>query len=86
VVERNNGDYLRLRDIQLAYEFGQGFLKRTKLNKFQIYISANNLFTITKFRGWNSDGTTSNVLTSGFSDGSNYPISKSILFGIKITY
>lgn len=86
VVERNNGDYLRLRDVQLAYDFGQSFLKRTKLNKFQIYLSANNLFTITKYRGWNSDGTTSNVLTSGFSDGSNYPISKTFLFGIKITY
>jgi TonB-dependent starch-binding outer membrane protein SusC len=86
IVEKNNGDYLRVRDIQLAYEFGQSFLKKTKLSKFQIYISANNLFTITKFRGWNSDGTSSNVLTSGFSDGSNYPISKTILFGIKITY
>ena len=86
VVEENNGDYLRLRDIQLSYDFAQSFLKKTKLTKFQVYLSANNLFTITKYRGWNTDGTTSNVLTSGFADGSNYPIARTILFGIKITY
>ena len=86
IVEENNGDYLRLRDIQLAYDFSQSFLKKTKLTKFQVYVSANNLFTITKYRGWNTDGTTSNVLTSGFADGSNYPIARTLLFGIKITY
>jgi TonB-linked SusC/RagA family outer membrane protein len=86
VVEENNGDYLRLRDIQLSYDFAQSFLRKTKLTKFQVYLSANNLFTITKYRGWNTDGTTSNVLTSGFADGSNYPIARTILFGIKITY
>ena len=87
VVARNNGDYLRLRDLQFSYDFGNSLLKKTKLAKFQIYVSANNLFTLTKYRGWNVDGTTSsNVLTSGFADGSNYPIARTFLFGIKLNY
>jgi hypothetical protein len=76
-----------LRDLQFSYDFGKSLLKKTKLTKFQIYVSGNNLFTLTKYRGWNVDGTTSsNVLTSGFADGSNYPVAKTILFGIKLNY
>ncbi|QTE22557.1 SusC/RagA family TonB-linked outer membrane protein [Polaribacter cellanae] len=84
VVEKNNGDYLRLRNIRLAYNFSPSVLKAIKVSSFQLYLSANNVFTLTKYRGWNPDGTSSNVLTSGYNTGANYPIARTFLIGARI--
>jgi TonB-dependent starch-binding outer membrane protein SusC len=51
-----------------------------------VYISANNLFTITQFLGRNPDATSiDNVLQNGFSQ-ANYPIAKSFLAGFNLTF
>ncbi|WP_434036344.1 SusC/RagA family TonB-linked outer membrane protein [Formosa sp. 4Alg 33] len=84
-VEENNGDYIRLRDIRLAYNFTPDFLEKIKLKSLQIYLSGNNVFTKTDYRGWNPDGTSSNILTSGYNSGSNYPVAKMFLVGLKIS-
>ncbi|RKF04738.1 TonB-linked SusC/RagA family outer membrane protein [Tenacibaculum lutimaris] len=86
VVERNNGDYIRLRDVRLAYDFSESLLNKLKLSKLQVYVSGNNLFTSTDYRGWNPDGTSGNILTSGFNNGGNYPVAKTYLVGVRVTY
>ncbi|SFW20082.1 TonB-linked outer membrane protein, SusC/RagA family [Sinomicrobium oceani] len=86
VAEENNGDYLRLRNVRLAYDFSKPVLDKLRLSNLQIYISGNNLFTWTKYRGWNPDGTSGNILTSGFNDGSNYPIARTYVVGLRISY
>ncbi|MDW5290972.1 TonB-dependent receptor [Formosa sp. PL04] len=85
VVEENNGDYFRLRDIRLAYNFSSELLEKIKLKSLQVYLSGNNVFTKTKYRGWNPDGTSSNILTSGYNTGSNYPVSKTYLMGLRVS-
>lgn len=86
VVQKDNGDYFRLRDVRVAYNFSKNILDKLKLSDLQIYIAGNNLFTVTDFRGWNPDGTSGNILESGYSNGSNYPISKTYFVGLKIAY
>ncbi len=86
VVTENNGDYLRLRNVRLGYSFSNEMLEKLKLTNLQLYISGNNVFTKTKYRGWNPDGTSGNILTSGFNNGSNYPIARTLIMGLKITY
>lgn len=86
VVERNNGDYLRLRNIRLGYTFRPELANKLRLANINMYVSANNVFTKTNFRGWNPDATTENILTSGYSSGANYPVAKTIIFGLKVTY
>lgn len=86
VVKENNGDYLRLRNIRLAYDFPETILDKLRLSKLQVYFSGNNLFTKTDYRGWNPDGTSGNILTSGFNNGGNYPVAKTYLLGLRITY
>lgn len=46
------GDYLRLRTLQLAYNVPVSMLDKIKLKGLRIYISGNNLFTITGYKGW----------------------------------
>ncbi len=86
VVTKNNGDYFRLRDVRIAYDFSQEALSSLKLSQLQIYASGNNLFTKTDFRGWNPDGTSNDILTSGYNTGGNYPIARSFILGLKISY
>jgi TonB-linked SusC/RagA family outer membrane protein len=99
-----SADYLRLRSLQVGYTLPASLLSKVKFTTARIYLSANNLFTITNFRGFNPEATTGystgltnaginpgtatttdNVLTSGFSY-SNYPIAKSFLVGINLTF
>jgi hypothetical protein len=52
----------------------------------RVYISANNLFTVTQFLGRNPDAASiDNVLQNGFSQ-ANYPITKSFLAGFNLTF
>lgn len=46
-----DGTYARLRSLTLGYSIPSDFLKKLKLGSGKISISANNIFTLTKFRG-----------------------------------
>lgn len=81
-----NADYIRLRDIQLAYNVPQSYLEKIGLTKARVYLSGNNLINITKHRGFNSEATTDNVLEMGYNDQRTYPTTKSIIFGTNITF
>jgi TonB-linked SusC/RagA family outer membrane protein len=81
-----NADYLRLRTLQLAYNLPAAWLGKAHISGARVYISANNLFTITQFLGRNPDATNiDNVLQNGFSQ-ANYPIAKSFLAGFNLTF
>ncbi|UBM58619.1 TonB-dependent receptor [Marinilongibacter aquaticus] len=79
------GDYLRLRNLQLGYNLPEKLMKPLGLAKARIYLTANNLLTLTKFRGWNPDGSTRNALQGGYQKGDDYPISKSLTAGLSFT-
>lgn len=85
-VDEGNGDYFRFRDVRLGYNVQKNILDKLRLSGLQIYISGNNLFTSTQWRGWNPDGTSGNILESGYNTGGNYPIAKTYTVGLKISY
>lgn len=45
------GGYLRLRNLSLGYSLPANILKRLSIDRFRIYVQAQNLFTITKYTG-----------------------------------
>ncbi|MEC3874563.1 SusC/RagA family TonB-linked outer membrane protein [Chryseobacterium salviniae] len=80
-----NGDYLRLRSLKLAYNLPESLTSALKIKSAQIYFLGNNLLTFTSYRGQNLDANTDNVLTQGFDSG-GYPISKSYSFGMNFKF
>lgn len=80
-----DADFVRLRDAQLAYNLSGSWLKKLGISGAKVYVSANNLLTITKFRGYNPEATTNSVLTSGQST-SNYPVARTYLVGCNIQF
>ncbi|HEY0273088.1 MAG TPA: TonB-dependent receptor [Chitinophaga sp.] len=87
-----DGSYLRFKTITLNYHFNSGLLNRIGLGAASVYISAQNLITITGYKGFdpevntfgtNTDNTQRN--TSLGIDYGAYPQAKVFLAGLNIT-
>ncbi|MNS70427.1 TonB dependent receptor [compost metagenome] len=50
-----NGSYLRLKNIQVGYTIPLNAIGKTAINKLRVYLSATNLWTISKLNEWNLD-------------------------------
>jgi TonB-linked SusC/RagA family outer membrane protein len=83
-----DGSYLRLRSIRLAYNLP---LKKWGVNGMrnaQVYASGQNLLTFTKYSGWDPE-INSYGGSSSFSQGIDnlgYPTSRTITFGVKVGF
>ncbi|KQC29819.1 hypothetical protein AAY42_07940 [Flagellimonas eckloniae] len=80
-----SGDYLRIKTITLGYNLPKEVLKNINFQNLYLYITGTNLFTFTKYPG--ADPEVSN--TSSFripSDNNNYPVSKQLIAGIRLTF
>lgn len=80
-----DADFLRLRDAQFAYILPKTVNKKLGISGAKVYVGGNNLFTITKFRGYNPEATTNSVLTSGQSV-SNYPVARTFITGFSLNF
>ncbi|RFS20494.1 TonB-dependent receptor [Chitinophaga silvatica] len=70
-----DGSYIRGQNFTLGYNFSPDFLNRSKLNKFRIYFSVQNLFIITKYTGYDPEIDTFNSTygsNSAFSQGIDF--------------
>jgi TonB-linked SusC/RagA family outer membrane protein len=76
-----NGSYFRLRNVELAYTFPKNILKSINFTNTRIFVSGQNLFTITKYKGQDPDLGSSGLTTRGFDQG-NWPSSRIFSFGI----
>jgi TonB-linked SusC/RagA family outer membrane protein len=85
-----NASYLRIQNLQLGYNLGSRVLDRLKVSTLRIYLSAENLATFTKYRGYNpeigklSEGSQSS-LTRGI-DFAMIPIPRIFQGGIQIDF
>lgn len=50
-----NGDYLRLKNIQILYQFPFSLAKKLSIERISIYLSGTNLLTFSKLNEWNLD-------------------------------
>lgn len=76
-----NGSYLRLRNVELNYQFPNSLFGNIGLTNTRIFVSGQNLFTITKYKGLDPDVTGAGVNLRGVDYG-NWPSSRIISFGI----
>jgi TonB-linked SusC/RagA family outer membrane protein len=83
-----DGSFLRLRNVQLAYNFPLEHWGVSWLRNLQLYASGQNLLTFTKYSWWdpevNSQGG-SNSIAQGI-DHYSYPTAKAVTFGIKVGF
>lgn len=79
-----DGSFLRVKTVNLGYNFTASVIKKLKINGLRLYTSAQNLFTITGYQGLDPEvNTFSSALTPGL-DYSAYPRAKTVTFGLDI--
>lgn len=82
-----DGSFLRLKDLTLAYDFSGAWMKKIGMTKLQPYFSAQNLLTLTRYLGmdpevnqWGNSGTVQGL------DFGTYPQTRSYVLGINIEF
>jgi len=82
----SNGSYLRGKAFTIGYNFPKSILNKLHLDKARFYVRAQNLFTITKYEGWdpevNADFQATNI-NQGV-DFYSAPQARTIVFGVNI--
>ena len=82
----DDGTYLRINNITLAYLLPAKISGKLNLNSLRFYISATNPFLFTKNESFNPDVSNSdNPLTPGV-DFNNYPLTKSLVIGLNVSF
>ncbi|MBN8650293.1 MAG: TonB-dependent receptor [Cytophagales bacterium] len=80
-----DGSYLRMQNLTLGYNMPISVLDKLKLTRVRIFLSTNNLFTITKYSGL--DPSVGGAADTSFGiDVGNYPITRSITGGFNIGF
>ena len=82
-----DASYLRLRNLQLGYKLPSSLLQRISLASVRIYVTAENLFTVTKYKGYNPDiGAQNQQNINNGLDNTIYPQSITFLGGISVGF
>jgi TonB-linked SusC/RagA family outer membrane protein len=80
-----DASFLRLQNVQIGYTFGEKFNSSVGVDKFRIYLSGNNLVTLTDYLGFDPSANNGNPLGGGIDNGF-YPVAASYLLGINLNF
>ena len=84
-----DGSYLRIKNITLGYNFPKSLLTRAKIDNIRVYCNIQNLYTFTKYTGYDPEVGASTQDSSGLTfgvDNGRYPSPMTCSFGVNITF
>ena len=89
-----DGSYLRLQNVSLSYNFPKRWVSKIGLSMVKLYASVSNLFTLTKYSGYDPEvgmardqysNYSQSALLNGFDTG-RYPSPRVYTFGINVGF
>ena len=81
-----DGSYMRIKNITFGYTLPKSLLTNVGISRARVYFSTQNPFTFTKYSGYNPEvNMKGGSLTPGIDYGT-YPLSKSFVFGLNVTF
>lgn len=78
------GDYMKLENVTLGYTFTPK--NRKVLESLRVYLSAKNLFTLTKYSGNDPSSVSVNGIEPGVDTSSAYPTATQLSLGVTLTF
>lgn len=79
-----DGDFIRLRNIQIGYTLPKSVSKKIRIDKLRFYVSAHNLATWTKYSGIDPEFSRAPINTG--TDAHVFPFTRSWTFGMQLTF
>ena len=76
-----DASYVRAQNLQIGYTLDKNSTKKIGVDKLRFYASVSNVFTLTKYRGYDPTSSTGNPLGGGFDNGF-YPTPRTFLLGV----
>jgi TonB-dependent starch-binding outer membrane protein SusC len=80
-----SGDFARINNLTIGYTFSQKTLGKYGINHFRIYLTAQNLYTFTKYSGFTPELASSDPLSQGI-ELNAYPTTRTFAFGVNLTF
>ena len=80
-----DGSFVRLQNVQVGYSFNPKDKSKIGVDKLRLYLSASNLFTLTKYKGYDPTASSGNPLGGGLDNGF-YPSPKTFILGLNVNF
>lgn len=80
-----DASFLRIQNIQLGYSFSENIIQKIGLSKLRLYTSVNNVYTFTKYRGFDPAATNGSPIGGGIDYGF-YPTPRTFILGINANF
>jgi TonB-linked SusC/RagA family outer membrane protein len=82
-----DGSYVRLKDVTLAYELPTGWFSSSAISNIRVALSGNNLLTFTNYSGFDPEVSIygGNVFGKGADYGA-YPMARTVMFTLNLTF
>ena len=80
-----SGDFFRINNLTIGYTVLEKALSKYKISKLRVYVTAQNLATITGYSGFSPEIAGSNPLNAGIELGS-YPTTRTFAFGLNLSF
>ncbi len=82
-----DGSYLRIQNLSIGYRIPAKVLEKTRLASFKVYLNAQNLYTFTKYSGYDPEiGAYNQSSLLQNIDRGRYPTPMSVTFGVNIGF
>ena len=81
-----NGSYFRLKNVSIGYNFKKEWLKNFGIEKLRLYATGSNLLTFTGYSGLDPDFIGVNSVWNSGTDSFAYPNTRSVMFGLDLTF
>jgi hypothetical protein len=80
-----DASYIRIQNIQLGYTLNPVYMEKSGITKLRLYAAVNNLYTFTKYNGYDPGASNGAPIGGGIDDGF-YPIPRTYMFGLNINF
>jgi TonB-linked SusC/RagA family outer membrane protein len=80
-----DGSFLRLQNIQLGYTVPGQLTQKARIDQFRLYVGISNLFTLSRYMGYDPAASTGAPIGAGFDSGF-YPVPRTYSVGLNLTF
>lgn len=81
-----DGSFLRIRNVTLGYNFNENILQRIHMKGLRVYVTGQNLYTFTKYPGFDPETSSEGDGLSRGGDYLGYPAARTLIVGLNVSF